>query len=294
MSSSGAITGTPTASGTYSFVAQVADATSSTASRTYSLTVAAPTTTTPSADIVFRTGFEPGDPAWDYVWTPTDVTITSTPPPGRSGNALQIHYTICGASDGTCGSSSQDKNRWVSKVISPGLNHIFMRGSVYFKSPENGIQGLGAQRKLIWLGDEASASSSGGTWDIILSSWESSGGVAPSTLRLAVQGQGASCYGSQFVDWMNGVPALNWDTWYDLQIEVQTNTPSATGPYNGIVRVWVNGTQVLNRTDFKVNGACTTPVSVVSFGRQSNRYNYQTIDEFRFWDNIAVGTSYIP
>jgi len=299
LDATGKLTGTPNTAGTYSFTVQAKDSGSSaqTAQKAFSMSVAAPptpppTTTTSSTAPLFKTGFESGDPAFDAMNVSPDTVTTSTPPAGRSGNALQIHYTVCGASDGTCGSSSQDKNRWSSKIITPGQTHFFMRGYAYFKAPENGVQGQGAQRKLIWVGDETTAGGGGGSWDVILNSWESNAG-APSTMRLAVLGQGSTCYGSQMVDWMNGVPPLNWDTWYSLEIEVQLNTLTATVPYDGIFRVWVNGTKVLDRTDFKVNGNCTTPFTFFSVGRQTNRYNYQAVDEYRYWDDVEIGTSFI-
>jgi hypothetical protein len=203
-----------------------------------------------------------------------------------------MHYRISGATDGTSGGSSQDTNRWASKVINPGVNHFFMRGYVYFKTPENGVEGQGAQRKLVWAGDEPTATSGGANWDVILNSYESTTG-SPSTLRLVVLGQGGTCYGSQMVDWMNGTPTLNWDTWYSLQVELQTNTPSAGPTYDGIFRIWLNGNMIHENLNFKVNGNCTTPFTFLSVGRQTNRFNYQAIDEYRYWDDLVIGTSYI-
>lgn len=278
MSSSGAITGTPTASGTYSFVAQVADATSSTASRTYSLTVAAPTTTTPSADIVFRTGFEPGDPAWDYVWTPTDVTITSTPPPGRSGNALQIHYYICGDSTNTaCGAAHQDQNHWVAKYFNStngypnGLDRIYIRGYVYHKTPEPGGSVDLIQRKLYYIIDP--------NWNVVIMS-DSSNGRMPLRVHTNLTGLGPHEY------W--NVYTMDYDQWYCVELEVILNT---LGQSDGQITLWMNGSQAFRQTGLNLRGSYTVGISEVRIGEQADRNNYLPVDEYRYWDDVVISTS---
>jgi hypothetical protein len=283
-------------------VAQVKDSSPSpqTQSYTYGLTVAAaPAPATPAASSapLFQTGFEATDQGFDNSFNTTNAIANTNPLYVHSGTAsFQTHFTVCPATDGSCGGASQDQNIWLAKMMSPGLPHFFYRAWVYFKAPENGIQGQGAQRKLLWAGDEASLGSNA-NWDIILSSFETQTG-SPSTLSLFALSQGGSCYnnndGTQWTSWMDTPYPLSWNTWYEIEIEVQTNTPSATGPYNGIYRVWVNGTKVMDKTDFRVNGNCADSFTFFSIGRQANRYNFQAIDEYRYWDDIAIGTSYLP
>jgi hypothetical protein len=294
MSSSGAISGTPSASGSYSFTARVADAASGTASYTYSLAVAAPTTT-PTGP-VFMTGFEAGNPAWDFVWNSTDVTITSAPPPGRSGNAAQIHYHICGDSTNTaCGAAHQDSNRWISKIISPGLTHFFVRGYVYFKTPEaDATPGVGIQRKMLRFGDTPSAGAINGTgytYEDLLIGWGSSGGVVTSTINLSlVEAGNSACNANpvQKIRW--DLAPLTYDAWHAVEIEVQLNTP---GVVDGVFTLYVDGIQKYHATDVNYRGTCSTPVKGFFLGNQADRGNYNVVDEYRYWDDIVISTSHI-
>ena len=166
-----------------------------------------------------------------------------------------------------------------------------MRGYVYFKSPEGGQVGVTTQRKLMWVGDETSPQGTGGSWAIILDSWESNAGP-PSTLGLSWLSQGSACHGSSPQDWMPGTPDLNWDTWYSMEVEAQLNTPVVDpGPFDGIFRVWLNGTMIWERTDAKINGNCTTPFTFFSVGRQGEGEG--VVDEYRYWDDVKISAAYI-
>jgi hypothetical protein len=276
------------------------------------MSVAAPpttttTTTTSSTAPLFNADFEGGSlPAgWDFVQTTANVSITSTPPPGRSGNALQIHYTICGDSTNTaCGAAHQDSNRWVSKIITPGLTHFFVRGYLYFKTPEPGATpGVITQRKLIRFSDSLSAggiNGTGATYGFMLNSFNASGGVYTPTVNLTLAagatvvsacsaGAGPIGPGSTSPTIWD-VYAFNYNTWYSLELEVQLNTP---GSFDGIGRIWVNGVQVLSRTDLNFRDSCTTPVSGFFLGNQADRGNYAVVDEYRYWDDVVISQSYI-
>lgn len=301
LATTGTLTGTPTAGGTYSFTVQARDSASSaqTAQKVFSMSVASPTPPPPPPDgstgPLWSTGFETGDPAFEAINSAPDTVVTSSPPAGRSGNALQIHYTICGAIDGTCGGKSQDKNRWVSKIINPGLSTFYMRGYAYFKSPEpTATQGTLMQRKLMWVGDSTSAGNNvAGNYQIVINSWNGSGGVVSPTLSIAalVQMTGGSTCGPAGWQIYNLASGINWDTWNAVEFMVQLNTP---GSADGVLTVWLNGVQTYTNSALNFRGSCTTPVSFFGVGDQTNRYNYDAVDEYRYWDDIAVGTSYIP
>ena len=88
---------------------------------------------------------------------------------------------------------------------------------------------------------------------------------------------------------------LNRNTWYCLELAVHPNTP---GVYNdGWYRLWVNGTEVNYGTndhlhvDFRHNQ--TGNIGQVRVGDQVQRYNYNVLNEYRYWDDIVVSTSYI-
>jgi len=292
LQATGTISGTPTQSGTFTFTTQANDSASQIAQKVLSITVAADpnatTTTTSSTAPLFQTGFESTDPTFDGGISAPYTMITSTPPPGRSGNALQTHYTICGATDGTCGASSQDINRWVSKVISPAQTHVFMRGYVYFKTPEpDATATTYAQRKIMWFSDSTSASNSQVNYANFIVGWSA---VGRNTLSLMLGGNNvAACAaGANATIW--DMAFLNWNTWYSIEVEIQLNTPGAS---DGIFRLWVNGVQAYSNTAYNFRGTCPDPIGFFSVGRQANRFNYDVIDEYRYWDDVVISNSYI-
>ena len=241
--------------------------------------------------VLFSDDFESDDtdlvPTWDYNNNVTYNTLSTDY--AHSGTRAGRFYYYKATGD----PPSQDSNRWVSKILAAQM-HIFMRGYVYFASPSESQKGQGIQRKLIWVGDETTAAGSGGTWDAILDSWETNTGP-PSTLSLSFVTQGSACHGDSPQDWMPGTPDLSWDTWYSLEIEVGLNTPVPDpGPFDGTLRVWLDGDLIWERTDIKINGNCTTPFTFFSIGRQMNRYVSATeVSEYRYWDDVVISSSYI-
>ena len=231
--------------------------------------------------ILYSTDFESEEadlvPTWDYNLDVVNATRQSTIK--HAGTyAGQFHFI-----------AAADDNLWVSKLISPAVYHVFMRGYLYMKTPEGGLDTVIIQRKLTWVSDATSADGSGDTHATLLNSYTGTGGSpTPTQIYLMVLGQGAACYGGQATAY--DIAILSWNTWYSLEIELQTNTPSASPPYDGIVRVWVDGVQVLNRTDFKVNGNCSTPFQFFSIGRQLSQGQSE---EYRYWDDVKVSTGYI-
>jgi hypothetical protein len=293
LSSSGTLSGTPSAAGAYSFTVQANDSSSTqqTAQKVFSLTVASPPPPPGGGPApLFQTGFEPSDPAWDLVWNSTDVTITSAPPPGRSGNAVQIHYHICGDSTNTaCGEAHQDSNRFVSKYFNSangyphGLDHFFIRGYVYLKSPEPGGS-KDIQRKLFYLMSPSGPNHPGYEWAALVDTFAGSEtGDLPNV-----------CF--TFVNDVPGVPAinyfaspyvyLNYDRWYSVEIEVQANTPDVS---DGAARVWINGTKIIEKTGllYRTNGY-SEGITIFQVGDQADRGLYLPVDEYRYWDDVVI------
>jgi hypothetical protein len=87
-----------------------------------------------------------------------------------------------------------------------------------------------------------------------------------------------------------GLATLSWNQWYCIELEVQANTP---GSSDGILTLWINGTQVWQKTGVNLRGTATTGIQAVRVGEQVNRYNYNPINEYRYWDDIVISTSYI-
>jgi len=57
--------------------------------------------------------------------------------------------------------------------------------------------------------------------------------------------------------------------------------------------VWVDGQTVWERDGLNLRGNYNTPITRVEVGRQADRLNYARVDEYRYWDDISVDTSYI-
>jgi len=285
LTAAGAIAGTPTTAGTSSFTAQATDTAGAVAQKAFSLAIAAPPTTSTGGTALFQTGFEDGSvlSGFDFIWTTTDVTLNANPQFVHSGSySAQMHYVLCGATDGTCGDSSQDSNRYFIKYFNStngypnGLDHFFMRGYVYFKSPEVGGTKDGVQRKIMWVQDANQQ------WSFFITS-DSSNGLMP--VRFSTNG---NTYVAAYTYW--DIATIAYDQWYCLEMEVQLNTP---GSSDGAIKFWANGSQVWQMTGLNLRGGFTTGAGQASFGRQTNRYNYNPIDEYRYWDDLVVSTSYV-
>ena len=235
--------------------------------------------------LLFDDGFESGDTtAWDNTSHPAKTAVQGVIKHAGS-YAVEFHYQIAAGAP-----ASQDDNAWVSKVINPGYSHFFMRGYIYFKTPEVGIDTFPVQRKLIWLGDSTAANNNvGGNYQVIINSFTVTPNFKPD-LRLVTQyNGGGACPGSQLSrDFYAG--ELNWDTWYGVEIEIVLNTP---GSADGTLAVWLDGAQIYTASDVNFRRGCTTPISFFSIGEQVNRTNSQEINEYRYGDNWKIATGYI-
>ncbi len=284
----GKITGKPTQSGTFPFTAQASDQAGQAVQKQFSLTVAATTTATPTStnNPIFRDDLESGTFANWYppnLWSTLNPQISNTFAHSGADSYVQ-HYYICGDStNAACGASTQDMNRYIIKILDAGLDHFFVRAYMYQKHPEVGAAGDGVMRKIIWIADGATAN-----WSLVCRADGASG-----VMNLLCGNQGNNM--SQTNAFCATCPiapntTLNYDTWYSLELEVQLNTPNTS---DGIVRLWVNGTLAAENTAYAVRGPWSSSATFFSFGRQAQRWNYALIDEYRYWDDIVISSSYI-
>jgi len=289
LSSSGTLSGTPTTGGTFSFTAQANDSSSTqqTAQKVFSLTVAAPPDSGTSSSALFQTGFETGLPGgFDVQWNPTDITVNTNPTYVHSGTAsAQFHYHIC--SDSTnpvCGSADQDINRWFEKDFNAsngypnGLDHLFIRGYVYFQSPQPGAALDNLQRKVYYIGNDPSTYQ----WSFVLTTDSANGQII---VRFSTNG---NPYVPAFSYW--NMATLNYNQWYCLELEILLNTP---GSSDGRLTLWVNGTQAYQQTGVNLRGSYTSSAGWVHVGVQTDRGAYLPVDEYRYWDDIVISTSYV-
>jgi hypothetical protein len=183
----------------------------------------------------------------------------------------------------TVGSKAQDFNQWLGATFNAnngfpgGLSPFYIRAWFYFKAPEaddtSNSLGGGTMRKLFYPMDVPPPAH----WLTTLVSFYSGG-----TINLC-----PACCGTQ---WYH-VAALNFNTWYEIEFAVVPNTP---GLSDGSMALWVNGAQVWQMKGLNIRGSYTDGVGWVEVGDQAQRFGYYALDEYRYLDDVAIGTSYIP
>ncbi|MGA2261673.1 MAG: putative Ig domain-containing protein, partial [Acidobacteriota bacterium] len=290
LTAAGAVSGVPTTAGTYSFTAQATDTAGQVAQKAFSLAIAAAPTTAATSGYLFQEGFENGTfAAWapTQIWPALNPAITNSF--AHSGTHSYVQYfNLCGDSTNTaCLGPTQDVNRFIytyfdsTRNNSPnGLSTVYLRAYLYLKHPEpDGT--VDVMRKLYWIADEQS-----GGWSGILKT-DGFSGVQKFTFGI----NGSSLCGiSAQTNAFTYQGGIGFDAWHSIELGVQLNTP---GLSDGVVTLWVDGTQVAQNSGYNIRGNCTTGTQFISIGRQSQRNNYNVIDEYRYWDDIVVSGSYI-
>lgn len=296
LQATGAISGTPTQSGTFTFTTQASDQSSQIAQRVLSITVAAdpnattPTTTT-SSGYILQDDFEGGTfSKWNgYVSLPDASVVTSTstaPKPVHSGSkAAQFRFPP----------GSIDINRYAAYMLPANTTHFFIRGYVYFQTPVSGMYG---QRKIFYVKGGDSGNLSGGagfcafavlTSDMV--PWLGNG------MQVRPRISAGNCQVGE-TSYPRGTTMLDLNTWYGVEMEVQMNTPGAA---DGYYNVWINGVKetALCQTGVMFRGANMPDAwNAAQIGVQLDPYDanlnpLSTSEEYRYWDDVVISSSYI-
>lgn len=291
----GAISGTPTAQGSYGFTARVTDANSATYDRAFVISIAEGMPT-----YLFSDDFESGNlSAWTFSWAPGNPSVQSSVKHGGT-YAAQIHYTICGDStDSACGSSHQDQNYFMQKQYdTSSLSEVFVRGYFRVKTPEAGAS-LKIGRKLFYFFSDPGANPTG--WSIffdVTDNTVSMPGAGPLRLRWSLQ-SGQIGGGTFVVDCgtspnpVTGIGcALQYDTWYSLEVRLKYNTLVGP-PWDGEVQIWIDGASVYNISGWSLNRTSGLKLQLFRVGAQVDRDVYRAVDEYRYWDDVVINNSYV-
>lgn len=193
---------------------------------------------------------------------------------------MKCHYSI--PVDGL----HLDSNVHASKTFSPGLEHWFARGYVYHEAPQGSGTYHPVQRKQMWFGYNSGTT----YWTCGLTTDSSSGTPSPATVRFFMNGSAACSVPADNATPQYSAGTIFWGAWVCLEVEVVLNTP---GVEDGIVRVWINGTRVIEDITVNIRGTCNTGCGYISFGRQADRTAGNVVDENRYWDDIVVASYYI-
>ena len=246
----------------------------------------------PSGKYIFQDDFESDNfNSWNNIINNPNICAPSNPAVCNwaiststvhsGGHSARSHYAS---------GISGDDNGELSKSFSPALQHYHLRGYVYFENNGGNLSsGIDIQRKLIWLRHNEGSKS----WSLILTT-HSNGG---SNLQLLLIDQ--SCSGQPFYQYYN--TGLSFNTWYSIEIEMQVNT---LGQNNGFWNLWINGTPAnftgqggTGTTGIKFEQPCTNlnsnGIDEVWIGQQLESPAGVRLDEYRYWDDVAVGDSYI-
>jgi hypothetical protein len=252
-----------------------------------------------SADSLLASQNFDGGSVSPYVnlWDPAaggngDVDVVDDPTRAGKGKVARMHYV----------GTHQDRNRHLqfSHRIGFGTT-IYSSGEFYLDVADLGDGLIG--RKLIYYRPHADYLKYG------------AGGRGGPEFATVVGLMGHSLYVNSFYIPADGSPAVETHTfivdtllprtWYTLETQLTPETSIGAG--NGIVRVWLDGALVYEKTDLQwtdpawigqpmANG---TPLELadvylerVEVGEQVN-YMIGTFDEYRYWDKVAFSTKRI-
>ena len=202
--------------------------------------------------------------------------------------------TVFGITD--CGTQTQDSNRWMSKLFTSQTD-FYTRAYLYQPTPLGADANIAnsqyVQRKLLWWSDSSSATSNLGNYQIFLTSWTTNAGTfLPASFNLQLGTQytvSGTCPASGLGWYATGNTSMN--AWHEVEVYLHLNT---VGLSDGTASVTVDGSTVLSKTGINLRGACTNGISFAAFGEQANRYNWNSLDEERYWNDLVIATIPIP
>lgn len=250
---------------------------------------------TPAVKLFLSDDFESGDfSKWTQVQNLTDVVINSDSSHVRSGTySAQIRYSLCS----TCGDAHQDVNRYMQAGFDTangfpnGIHHVFVRGSIFFKTPEPGGS-VQIQRKIFYIkspGGEGGVPNS--YWAVILTS----DGVlsTPNRVQPYLLVVNNSLGGTTTRLWTGSDTSeqLEFDRWYEIELEVRANTP---GTSDGRVALWLNGTKIFENSSLNLRLDSPLGINRIEVGTQADRADYLPVEEYRYWDNVQIADGFLP
>ncbi|HEX6750645.1 MAG TPA: Ig-like domain-containing protein [Longimicrobium sp.] len=232
-----------------------------------------------TATVLASSDFENGSLlpyVYPYTQAPNDLSVATDPTGGGHGKVVKIHYA----------GTAADLNRSFGAEYVPGIGlgqSIFFRGDVYFAPPLAGSE-QAARKLLYWQRDLSTGVPE--FWAILTSfgyALKFSGGY------VGTDGRAVEVMSPE-------LGTLQPGRWY--QVEMQITLNSAYTSSDGIVRIWVDGRLLYEKTDFR----WSDPGWTYSPSAQRFRYfmvgdqvNYNgTFDEYRYWDNVSLSTGRLP
>lgn len=196
--------------------------------------------------------------------TPLRAIIMSDPTNTGHGRVARLEYFR----DDT--TTPPDRNISFNWLPATGFGlggHFFFKGEVFIPTPASNM--VAAQRKLVyWQKRNASGNPNSDFMFVKLEGTE-----------LEVEMRQNGTHNDLFK-----LTTVTWDQWHTLEVETLVN--SALGKADGVLRVWWDGTKVLESTDREwTTGSADFDKFLVGDQAQGNPLN-TLYDEFRYWDNV--------
>jgi hypothetical protein len=231
------------------------------------------------AQILFQDDFESGNfLKWSMVWQKSRWSIVNDPT-GSSNKVARVHFY----QSATDGPAHWDDNEMLIAKPLNGVKRWFTRGYLYFPPDINwgGTKNDTIARKLLYF--------KGVNWDNNTSVWGAMiGGYYDKARNAHELTFGMGNHGGTAAS-IHGLGYISAGSWHCLELEIDISKP----PGSHILRVWVNGIKTAERTNLNITGSNTAGLDSVEVGRQTDRFNHNGVDEYRYWDNIVISTNYV-
>jgi len=261
------------ADGSATITASAEGKTASAAVAVKTVVTAPPPPTGGTGTVLASSTFESGALSpFTYPWDqyPNDLGVVSDPTGGGHGKVVRIHYVRDDLSQG------YDRNRGVMYEKGDGIGlgqTVFFRGDLYLGAPKSGSEP--GQRKLLY--------------------WQPDPGSPPIWSVLGLYGY-SMFVSAGYPDALgNGtfqktqITTLQPGRWYHIEYQVTLNSTFAAT--DGVIRLWVDGALLFEKTDVRWSDPTWTSAPSAMRFRYflvGDQVNFDGLyDEYRYWDNVT-------
>jgi len=227
---------------------------------------------------LFCDDFESGDfSKWDVISSPSFIKINEgSDPIFKPSISAEIQYLITDNNE-----EHVIQERYLEKSFVSDSNLLFSRVCLYIENEMT--EGIG--RELLSLSDNSPENNMPpvNIWEIELISFDFNLAIniSPPQDDIFEEGDNKTFYS------LYKLKAYEWNC---LELEINGNSP---GKRNGKVALYVNEEEVFREVDLNLKGNLKSKISKIQVGKDAERFNFLTVNEKRFFDNIIISTEYI-
>jgi uncharacterized protein YjdB len=229
-----------------------------------------------TATVLASSSFESGALSpFTYPWDqyPNDLTVVSDPTGGGHGKVVRTHYVRDDLSQG------YDRNRGLMYEKGDGIGMgqtLFFRGDLNLGAPKAGSES--GQRKLLyWQPDPGSPP----IWSVL--------GLYGYSMFVSAGYPDAAGVGTFQ---KTQITTLQPGRWYHIEYQVTLN--SSFSASDGVIRLWVDGALLFEKTNMRWSDPTWTSAPSAMRLRYflvGDQVNFDGLyDEYRYWDNVTFAT----